>query len=169
MRSGHTSALVGLAVVLAAAPVLAEEEAAGEAHEEEHHHHENHVAIFLGATTGLGDTGTTRFTAGADYERRLSFISHIVGAGVLVDAAIGSETETLIAGFVAVHPVTGLMILGAVGAAVTGAFKDAAFGLRGGAAYFFTVGSVAIGPEVNVDYANKEIAIVAGLAVGMGF
>jgi hypothetical protein len=156
--------LTALALVLAVTPAFAEEEATGEA---EHHHHENHVAVFLGATTGLGDMGTTRFTVGADYERRLTFISHMVGAGVLVDAAIGSEIETLVAGFLAVHPVTGLMIYGGVGAAITSAATN--LGLRGAAAYFFELGKISLGPEVSVDYAAKEASIVFGAAAGLGF
>jgi hypothetical protein len=162
---------VAIALVLASTtPAFAGEETGEAAHEEhEHHHHENHVAVFLGATTFLGDMSATHFTIGADYERRLTFINHMVGAGVLVDSSIGDETETLIAGFVAVHPVTGLMLLGGVGTAFTGAGDNAVFAVRGSAAYFFPVGTFSVGPVVSIDHANGESAIVYGVSGGAGF
>jgi outer membrane scaffolding protein for murein synthesis (MipA/OmpV family) len=158
-----TSRLLALVIVLSTTPAVAEEP--GEA--PEHHHHENHVAVFVGATTGFGDMVTTRFTIGADYERRLTFLTHMLGAGALVDVAIGNETETLVAGFLAFHPVTGLMILGGVGAAITS--SNTALGLRGSVAYYFTLGRISLGPQVSVDYANKETAIVYGASAGLGF
>jgi hypothetical protein len=134
-----------------------------------HHHHDNHVALFLGATSGLGDMATTHFTVGADYERRLPFASRLIGIGGLVDSAIGTDVETLIAPFVSVHPIGGLMVLGAVGVAVTGLGHNGHVGLRGGAAYFIPIGGFAAGPVVNVDHVAGETAIVYGASLGAGF
>ena len=158
-------ALLGLSILVVSATAFAEE-----AVEEEHHHHENHAGIFVGATTSLGDKSDTGFTLGAEYERRLSFIDHRIGAGVLVDTAfIAGEKETLLAGFVAFHPYQGLMIMGAAGTVFTGAFDNSVFAVRGGAAYFFELGKVALGPAVNLDHANGENAVVYGVAAGAGF
>jgi hypothetical protein len=158
---------VAFVLLLAGAPAFAEE--AGEGHAEEHHHHENHVAIFAGATTGLGDNSTTHFTLGADYERRLNFVTHALGIGVLVDSAFGDDVETLVAGFVSLHPVTGLMVYGGAGAAFLGAGHDATFTLRGGAAYFFELGKFSLGPAASIDHVSGENAIVYGLSGGTGF
>ena len=163
--------VVGVVSIVAGAvaPALAEEAGGAEGAEPAEPHHMNHVAVFVGGTTSLGDDSTTHFTLGADYERRLDAITHHLGIGALVDAAIGSDTETLAAGFVAVHPVTGLMLLGAAGVVFTGAGHDGAFALRGAAAYFFEVHELSVGPEVSVDRANSETAVVYGLTVGKGF
>ena len=142
---------------------------AEEAVEEEHVHHENHAGVFVGATTGLGEGSTTQLTLGAEYEHRLSFITHKLGAGVLIDSALGEGTETLVAAFVAVHPAQGLMLLGGAGVVMVGFGDNTAFAVRGGAAYFFELGKVAVGPAVNIDHANGESAIVYGVAGGMGF
>src|SRR2546423_10871622 len=147
-----------VASLLCSCPVFAEEAA-----EEEHVHHENHAGVFAGATTGLGDASTTHVTIGAEYERRLTFINHKLGAGVLIDSAFGDVTETLVVGFVAVHPVQGLMLLGGAGAVMTGFGDNATFAVRGGAAYFFELGKLAVGPAVNIDHANGESAIVYGV------
>ena len=167
MRSHATVIILAACLSTTAARADEHEEAGHEEHEHEHHH-QNHVALFLGATSTLGDMSATHFTVGADYEHRLPFL-HEVGVGVLVDSSIASETETLLAGFVAVHPVGGLMILGAAGAAVTGLGHDGHLGLRAGAAYFFPVGAFSIGPEVSVDRVNGENAVVYGVSVGTGF
>ena len=156
-----------LLLATSAAPALADDEHE-EGHEEHHHHHMNHVAQFLGATSGLGDMSTTHFTVGADFEHRLPFL-HEVGVGVLVDSAIASSTETLLAGFVAVHPFEGLMLLGAAGVAVTGLGHDGHLGLRAGAAYFVPVGAFSIGPAVSVDHVDGENALVYGVSIGTGF
>lgn len=166
----RTCSLAALALVVHASVGRAEEhEGSEEAEGHEHHHHANHVAVFVGATTGLVDTHPTHATVGLDYERRLPFAEHIIGVGALVDSAFGDATETIVAPFVAVHPAGGLMILGAVGVAMTGAFHDGHLALRGGAAYFFPLGGFSIGPEVNVDRANGETAVVYGVSGGMGF
>src|SRR5262245_52816053 len=115
MRAHHA---ITLAVVLASASAFADDPAEEEGHE---HHHSNHFALFTGATSGVSAVRDTRFTFGADYERRLDFVSHALGAGVLIDAAVGAgETETLIAGFLSFHPVGGLMVLAGAGETVTG-------------------------------------------------
>jgi len=159
-------ALCGLAILLASTTAFADEEVAAE----EHHHHENHAGIFVGLTTGLGDNSSTYFTLGAEYERRLTFIDHRLGAGVLIDTAFAEgEKETLAAGFVAFHPYQGLMILAAAGTVFTGAGDNAVFAVRGGAAYFLELGKVAVGPAVNLDHANGENALVYGVAAGAGF
>ena len=74
-----------MVLCVVAAPAFAEEEKEGL----EHHHHENHVAVFAGATTGLGDKSETHFTIGADYERRLTFITHQLGVGPFCPLAGG--------------------------------------------------------------------------------
>lgn len=150
---------------LLAAPAFAEEE------KEEHHHHENHVAVFAGGTTSLGDKSETKFTIGADYERRLTFITHDLGVGVLVDSALGSDTETFIAGFVAYHPapIRGLMVMAGAGAVILNAGDASVFGVRGGAAYFVEMGGFSLGPAVSIDHANGENAVVYGLSAGKGF
>ncbi len=165
MRSS-TLAII-LATLFASAPAFADEEGEHAEHEHEHHHM-NHVALFLGATSGLGDMGSTHFTVGADYEHRLPFMREL-GVGVLVDSAIAKDTETLLAGFVAVHPVGGLMILGAVGVAVTGLGHDGHVGLRGGVAYFIPIGAFSVGPEVSFDRVHGENAVVYGVSAGTGF
>ena len=154
-------------VCLLAAPAFAEEEK----EEQEHHHHENHVAVFAGGTTSLGDKSETKFTIGADYERRLTFITHDLGVGVLVDSALGSETETFIAGFVAYHPapIKGLMIMAGAGEVILNANDASAFAVRGGAAYFMEMGGFSLGPAVSIDHANGENAVVYGLSAGKGF
>ncbi len=152
---------IAISLTIWTAPALADDE-------EHVHHHANHVALILGATSGLGDAGTTHFTVGADFEHRLAFL-HEVGVGVLVDSAIASSTETLLAGFVAVHPVGGLMLLGAAGVAVTGLGHDGHLGLRAGAAYFVPVGEFSVGPAVSVDRVDGETALVYGVSIGTGF
>ena len=168
-------ALASLVLFAHTAPARADEHEASEEAEghEHHHHHENHVAIFVGATTGLVDTHPTHATIGVDYERRLPFADRMIGVGALVDAQIvheaETEVETIIAPFVAVHPVGGLMILGAVGVAMTGAGHNGHLALRGGAAWFFPVGTFSVGPEVNLDHVDGHNAVVYGVSGGMGF
>jgi hypothetical protein len=157
------------ATTLYSLPVFADDGGEAAEHEEHEPHHTNHVAIFVGGTTSLGDGSTTHFTLGADYEHRLPFM-HELGVGVLIDSAIGSDaTETLLAGFVAYHPIAGLMIYGGIGDAFTGFVKDGHLGLRGAAAYFMEVGKFSLGPEVSFDRVDGENAIVYGLSAGRGF
>lgn len=162
---------VALALSLLGATAHADrtEPEAPEAEPEHHHHHENHLAVFAGATTGLGDMSETAVTVGADYERRLTFIDHRLGVGALADFAFGTETETLMAGFVAFHPIEGLMILGGAGVAMVGAGDHSAFAVRANAAYFVELGGFSVGPAVSFDHANGESALVYGLAAGKGF
>ena len=156
-----------LATCLACAPALADEDV-HEEHEEHEHHHANHVAVFAGATSTLGDMSATHVTVGADFEHRLPF-AHVIGVGALVDSSIGSDTETLIAGFVALHPYAGLMVLGGVGVAMTNLAKDGHLGLRAAAAYFVPLGAFSIGPEVSLDRVAGENAVVFGISAGTGF
>jgi len=154
----------GLSILVVSATAFAEEAV------EEEHHHDNHAGIFVGATTGLGDNSSTSFTLGAEYERRLPFMGRLFGAGLLIDTAFASgEKETLAAGFVALHPYEGLMIMAAAGTVFTGAGDNAVFAVRGGAMYHFELGKVAVGPAVNLDHANGENALVYGVAAGAGF
>ena len=174
MMLPRSCAAIALVVLAHTASARADEHEAGaEAEGHEHHHHENHVAVFVGATTTLVDTDPTHATIGIDYERRLPFADRMIGVGALVDAQIvheaETEVETIIAPFVAIHPMGGLMILGAAGVAVTGAGHNGHLALRGGAAYFFPVGGFSVGPEVNVDHVNGENAVVYGVSAGMGF
>jgi len=141
--------------------------------EHEEHGHKNHVALFLGATTFLGDHAEHLFTAGIDYEYR---IMPLIGAGVLADFPIrfsGYEFEGIFAPFIAVHPAGGLKVILAPGIEiVAGEFGFQAFVMRVGTGYDFHLGSVSIGPSVSYDYTvhhGGHSAIVYGLAAGTGF
>ncbi len=157
-----------LATLAASAPAFADdahEDADPEHYADDAHHHADHIALFGGATAPLRDDDRTHFTAGADYEHRLPF-AHVIGVGALVD--FNTVRETLLAGFVAVHPIGGLMVLGAVGVGTTGFVHDGRLGLRAGVAYFIPIGELSIGPVVSFDRSGSDNAIVYGVAVGSG-
>nr|HEX4317097.1 hypothetical protein [Kofleriaceae bacterium] len=167
-------ALLAVSVLMTlAAPALAEEAhdaTGGDKAEEAEPHHSNDVGVFVGGTMSFGDDAQTRFTIGADYERRIDAVSHRLGLGVLVDAAITSDdTETLVAGYVSYHPIAGLMLLAGAGTVFSGFGDNATFGVRGAAAYFVELSGFGVGPEVSVDRANGETAVVYGVTVGHGF
>ncbi|MDF1563291.1 MAG: hypothetical protein P1V51_09615 [Deltaproteobacteria bacterium] len=135
-----------------------------------HATHANHVGVFLGGTTFLGDHPQTVLTAGLDYERRLS---ELFGVGLLVDFPMDLghySFAVLAAPMLVVHPVAGLKVIVAPG--LDYAHEEAAFVARAGIGYDLHLGAYTLAPTFNFDYVLAEHphqALVFGLALGRGF
>ncbi|MDH5718047.1 MAG: hypothetical protein OEZ22_10460 [Spirochaetia bacterium] len=166
--------IIGILVLTGFFPVFgeeAQEEAKAEpsAKEEKSHDHHafhsNHLAVFLGATTFSKDE--TKFTAGADYEYRLSAMHGLLGLGLIADFAFREHVQSIFGGGLFIHPAGGLKILLAPGAEIHDG--HAIFLFRGGIAYDIHAGSLSITPTINFDYANHHLAYVYGLGIGVGF
>ncbi len=138
-----------------------------EHHGEHHGHHANHIAIFGGATTLFGDEAHTGATFGLDYERRLPMMDGLFGLGALVDVALMEHTSVIVAPALFIHPAGGLKITVAPGVEHEG--EENVFVMRGGLSYAIHLGRLSVGPAVAADYANKHVALVYGLDIGMGF
>ncbi len=167
--------------------LLAQEHESEEAgHEAAHEFHANHVAVFLGATTKVGDSedSETAFTFGVDYERR---ISRLLGIGLALDWAVSEhERDFLFLVPLVVHPAGGLKLLAAPGLELgtevahegeAGAESEAEstethsyFAFRFGAEYQFDLGRFSIAPALYLDLiAESRNAWVYGLVLGYGF
>ncbi len=159
--------------LLTTAPVSAQE-AHGDAHDEEHFHR-NHVAVVVGGMTPLSETGQTSFALGADYERRLD---PVWGVGVGADFTIGDHERSALFGTgVSFRPTPALRLGTGPGFELletdesSGGTKNKAYFIWGFTAFYeFHVGSLAIGPNVILDFVGEtKTNITYGIAVGTGF
>lgn len=168
-----------LAFLLAAGAPLAGQEA-GHA-EDDHGFHPNHIALFAGATTALNKEkgGTTSFTLGADYERR---ITPKVGVMGLVDFAIGDHKRTVIlAAMFAWRPADALRIALGPGAewvekdevgegGETKTKRKAYYVTASRLSYDFHVGQLSISPTLGLDFIGEtKASLVYGVSFGLGF
>ncbi len=159
--------------LLAAVPAYAQE-AHGDAHDDEHFH-ANHAAVVVGGMTPLSEASQTSFALGAGYERRLD---PLWGVGLGVDFTIGDHKRTaLFAAAVGFRLTPALRLSTGPGFELvetdesSGGTKNKAYFVWGIAAFYeFHVGSLAIGPNVIVDFVGEtKTNITYGIAVGKGF
>jgi hypothetical protein len=156
-----------------------------------HHAHKNHLAVFNGMTYNI-DHSSNDFTVGFDYEYR---ISEGFGMGLGAEYIKASHDEVVLGLPLFFHPGGGAKIVfspiavivmmpesssadgGSAGHRVRAIAEEpviepahtvTTFGFRIGAAYDHHIGKVSLGPVVNVDV-TTSVAVVYGLAIGMGF
>ncbi len=167
--------LVGILLGFAAqsAPGV-ESDAAGHTEHSAGHVHANHVAVFLGVTTGGEDENQGKedaaLTIGLDYERRLT---DLIGIGILGDWAFGDRREFIIGIPVFLHFGQSAKFLIAPGLEKTRGNDDrerrSEFLMRLGLAYDFHFENNTVSPTFNVDFLDGEQIYVLGVNVGWGF
>lgn len=129
------------------------------AHEEFHRHH---VGLLLGNTEEGHENG---FTIGADYEYRLK---ELVGLGGVTEYIGGDFYSFVLAGLVFIHPYKNLRFV--LGPGFENRDSESKFLLRAGIGYRFHVGKAwTIAPEFNVDFFERDEALVYGVSIGRGF
>lgn len=173
-------ALVTTIVALAASPAVSvAQEHGAEGAEAEEAFHKNHLSLFTGGTTESSDgSANTTFSAGLDYERRLSRLVGLAGGGELVFG--GEEREALVGLYFLLHATEGLVLAAGPGLefAKEGHTEgeeesgtETHAGLRVGIVYEFEVGHrYSIAPSIYTDFIEgKEPTFVWGLAFGVGF
>jgi hypothetical protein len=162
-------------LICPAAPLAAQND-----HADEHHFHHNHVAVFVGGTTALNEEkgGTTSFTVGADYERR---VTATLGVMAVADLSIGNhKRQWLAAAMFAYRPLDELRL--AIGPGLELVDTDetsggttitktkAYFVVSSRASYEFHVGKLSLSPTLGLDFIGEtKTSFVYGLAVGYGF
>jgi len=127
--------------------------------------HRHHVAVFLGGGVRDEDHTESGFVAGLDYEYRLT---HLLGAGLLVEVATGDLREVIVAFPFTLHPWRGLRFVAAPGMEIPD-HGDVEFAMRLGVGYHFPIGHFTVGPEFNADLVDGEPTYVIGLSFGWGF
>ena len=128
-------------------------------HEEFHRHH---MGLLLGNTEEGHENG---FTIGADYEYRQT---ELVGLGGVAEYIGGDFDSFVLAGLVFIHPYRGLRFV--LGPGFENRDSDNKFFLRAGIGYGFHIGKAwTIAPEFNVDFFDRDEALVYGVSIGRGF
>jgi hypothetical protein len=128
-------------------------------HEEIHRHH---VGLLLGNTEEGHENG---FTIGADYEYRLK---KVIGLGGVAEYIGGDFDSFVLAGLVFIHPYRDLRFV--LGPGFENRESKNKFFLRAGIGYRFHVGDAwTIAPEFNVDFFDRDEALVYGVSIGRGF
>jgi hypothetical protein len=128
-------------------------------HEEFHRHH---MGLLLGNTQEGHENG---FTIGADYEYRLT---KLVGLGGVAEYIGGDFDSFVLSGLFFIHPYRGLRFV--LGPGFENRDSDNKFFLRAGVGYRFHVGDAwTIAPELNVDFFERDEALVYGVSIGRGF
>jgi len=161
-----------VSIVLSISSSAQANEAEGHDHDDGHRDSQHHAAVFAGLTTSNIDTdhSHTDFTAGIDYEYRLSFLSGLLGIGAFAEAVFAEHTEYLLGVPIALHPIGGLKALIAPGIAIAEVEEvEAHFLLRFGVAYGLHFGIFSITPTVNLDLIEEHLCLVYGVALGVGF
>lgn len=124
--------------------------------------HRHHIGLLLGNTEEGHENG---FTIGADYEYRLK---ELVGLGGVAEYIGGDFDSFVLAGLVFIHPYRDLrFVLGPGFEKRDGEYNSF---LRVGVGYRFHVGKAwTIAPEFNVDFGERDEALVYGVSIGRGF
>jgi hypothetical protein len=174
LRHAMGASAVGIALaLLLASPAWGQE--AHDDHHDDDHFHANHVAVVVGGMTPLSETSQTSFALGADYERRLN---PLWGIGIGADFTFGDHKRTaLFAGGVSYRPTPELRLGTGPGFELVekdqsgGGTKNKAYFIWGFSAFYeFHVGSLAIGPNVILDFVGEtKTNLTYGIAVGTGF
>jgi len=125
-------------------------------------YHINTVELFLGASTGDGDSG---FTTGVTYEHRLS---ELMGLGFFNEYTMGDMDRWTIGMPVFFHPHEGWRFVVAPGVQHKNGDDD--FLLRGGVGYEFELAeSWVVVPQFNLDFADGDTICVFGASIGCRF
>jgi len=132
------------------------------------HHHEspNHLSLFLGNTHLLvpGEGNEDGFTAGLDYEYRLS---RVFGVGGVAEYASGALDATTLLVALDIHLYKGAVLqLGAGVEFIEGHTNELG---RVGILYEFEFGEVTVSPQFHFDYTSAEDSLVFGFALGRNF
>lgn len=122
----------------------------------------NTVELFLGASSGDGDSG---FTIGPVYERRLS---ELIGIGFFNEYALGDMDKWSIGLPVFFHPHEGWRFVVAPGMQHKNGDDD--FLLRAGVGYELELAeSWIVVPQFNLDFADGDTICVFGASIGYRF
>ncbi len=120
------------------------------------------VGLFLGLTTAKSGSG---LTLGLDYERKLTAIHEMVGAGVFLDQAFGKPKGTTLGVPVYVYPYDNVKVYLGPGVKFTTGART--FLVRTGAGYNVKLNDEwNLTPNVNADIASG-VSWVYGLTLGM--
>ena len=153
--------------------------ASSDPHGNGHEFHRHHVALFLGATSGILENGhgedphahgesekrNTDFSIGVDYEYR---ILKKLGIGALVDYAPGDLRTTVFAAGAFIRPIGSLLVIAAPGFERHEQNRHALFRL--GFGYEFDVADrFSLTPNFNIDFVNGRQVYVYGISLGTGF
>lgn len=131
-------------------------------HSDQEKFRRHHVGLLLGNTEEGHENG---FTIGADYEYRLK---QVVGLGGVTEYIGGDFDSFLVAGLVFIHPYRDLRFV--IGPGVEKRDSEYVSLLRLGIGYRFHVGKAwTIAPEFNVDFGERDEALVYGVSIGRGF
>ena len=141
--------------------------------ETEHEIKHNHVAVFVGGMSPVGESNETFFALGLSYERRLN---ESFGIEVLTDFTIGSggRAALFLAG-VTYRPFKeyGLKLMTGPGFEIedhNGHAIEVNFVYGVGVAWEFHLGKVSVAPTVRADFLGESNAnITFGISIGAGF
>ena len=149
-------------LVLPGPAVVAEEP--GEAHSDHaaEAHHRHLVSGFVGATHEHGEDA---FTFGVEYV--FDVVPERFGVGGLLERADGHLNADLALALVHYRPFGGLYLAGGAGIERKEGKRETVG--RIGIGYDFEFGRWVLAPEVNLDFLDREEAVVYGVAIGRKF
>lgn len=159
-----TKLLLSVSVVLSLSGfvVYASETENNTAHEGVEAHHKNKIEI--GISNTHTEHGENAFTMALSYNYRFSDIASI---GVLGEHAFG-DLDTSIFGLpFKIYPGQGWVLTAMPAVERHGSHNEELFRL--GVGYEFEMEGYSITPELNADYVDDEVNIVAGVSIGFGF
>lgn len=126
------------------------------------HPHHHHLGLFLGNTEEGHKEG---LSIGLDYEYRLD---ELIGVGGLFEYVGGDLDAWVLAVPVFFHPYKHWRFVAAPGLEYKRGKSK--FLVRTGVAYSFAIGGRwTISPEFNVDWFDRDEALVYGISIGYGF
>ena len=141
--------------------------------EAEHEMEHNHVAVFVGGMSPVGNSKVTSLALGLNYERRLN---ETFGLEVLADFTVGShERAALFMTGVTYRPFReyGLRLMTGPGFEIAehdGHPLKVSFVYGVGAAWEFHLGKVSIVPAMHADFmGDSKTNITFGISIGTGF
>ena len=132
---------------------------------EEHGFHRNHLAFFLGVTSG-GEHEDAAPTIGVDYERQLT---RVFGIGAMLDVTGGDRREGVLGIPFVLHASRAAKIVVAPSVERIRETRETEPLLRLGFLYDFEVGRMTVAPTFNVDFVEGDQLYVVGVYVGWGF
>lgn len=179
-RTGTATAIFATILLTGSSVAVAQHsQPSTQGHAGTHEFHRHHIALFLGATNGVLESGhgedhghgteskkrNTDFSIGVDYQYR---VHRYLGLGALMDYAAGDLRTTVFAAGAFIRPVGGLQILTAPGFESHAGKRHALFRL--GFYYEFPFADrFALTPNFNIDFVNGEQVYIYGVAFGVGF
>lgn len=158
-------ALAAAAILVAVLPPL--DGAPARAEEAEHHTEgqvEHHQKLNLGVGFTRKEGGDSGFTLAASYDYRFSSPASI---GLLGERAFGDVDTWVVGAPVKLYPGGHWVVITMPAVEIHDSETEPMFRL--GAGYEFEMEGYAIAPEVNANFVDGEVNLVAGIVFGFGF